>query len=283
MQQIAFIASSKDSAGINIRDNLIKIFGFEEISEKFENNNVYLCNKTKNKIIKLYITNEDLIFSNNLDKKIFEGDFFIFLSKHRSKENTPSFTVHPIGNWDKADFGGEEKTLCLSSAILLKNLYLSLMQNLHLQKNANFDVTMEATHHGPYVEKPAVFVEIGSTEKEWNDKNNGEIIAKTIMSSIEKFSTYEDNWISAILLGGGHYTQAGNKIMLRTNYAIGHICPKYMLEYLDENMLMQAINRTIPKPEIVLVDWKGLGQYKQKTITLLEKLNLKFERVQNIL
>ena len=48
-------------------------------------------------------------------------------------------------------------------------------------------------------------------------------------------------------------------------------------------MLMQAFNKVIPKSEIFLIDWKGLGQYKQKTIDLLEKLNLKYERAQNIL
>ena len=71
--------------------------------------------------------------------------------------------------------------------------------------------------------------------------------------------------------------------MLRTNYAVGHICPKYALEHLNEEMLIQAVNKTIPKPEIILMDWKGLGQFKQKTIELLEKLNLKYKRAQNIL
>ena len=93
MQQIAIISSSKDSAGINIRNNLIGLFDFKENNEKFENNTVYQNNKN----IKLYLTNQDLIFAENIDKKI-PADVFIFASKHRSKENTPSFAVHPIGN-----------------------------------------------------------------------------------------------------------------------------------------------------------------------------------------
>ena len=148
MQQIAIIASSKDPAGINIRNNLIELFNFERLNEKFDNNDVFQYDKIQNKNIKLYLTNKDLIFSENIDKKI-DADVFIFASKHRSKENTPSFAVHPIGNWDKADFGGEEKKLCFSSAILLKNLFLELN---NLGKNLNFELTMEAAHRGPYLE-----------------------------------------------------------------------------------------------------------------------------------
>ena len=272
----AIIASSKDPAGANIRNNLIRLFNFEKIGEKFGNTDIFQYDKIQNKKIRLYLINDDLIYAENIDKKI-PADVFIFASKHRSKENTPSFAIHPIGNWGKADFGGEEKKICFSSAVLLKNLFVELNK---VAKYSNYEITMEATHHGPYVEKPAVFVEIGSTEKEWNDAINGEITAKTIM---KVFGKEDQNYISCVLVGGGHYNQAANKLMLRTNYEVGHICPKYALEYLDEEMLMQTINKTIPKPEIVLVDWKGLGQYKQKTIALLEKLKIKYERVQNIL
>lgn len=287
---IAIIASSKDPAGVNIRNNLIELYSFEKVDEKFDGNDIYES-KASNKAITLYLTNNDLIFSENIDKTIY-ADIFIFASKHRSKENTPSFAVHSIGNWYKANFGGKEKTLCPSSPILLKNLFLSLIQNSHFSmKNTNFEVTLEATHHGPYIEKPAVFIEIGSTGKEWSNKFNGEIVAKTIMNILsksisEKFDESQifqnQNYESCVVLGGGHYNQSANKLMLRANYAVGHICPKYALEHLDEEMLMQAINKTVLRPNVIFLDWKGLGEQKQKIILLLEKLNLRYERVQNV-
>ncbi len=276
MQKIAIIASSKDPAGINIRNQLIELFNFEKINEKFENNEIFQYENIKNKIIKLYLTNQDLIFAENIDKKI-NADIFIFASKHRSKENTPSFTVHPIGNWDKAEFGGEERKLCFSSAILLKNLFVELN---NVAKESNYELTLETTHHGPYIEKPAVFVEIGSTEKEWNDKKSGEIIARTIMNGL---SNQNEDYKSCILVGGGHYNQAANKVMLRTNYSVGHICPKYALEHIDEEVLLQAVNKTIPKPDIVLLDWKGLGKEKQRILNLLKDLNFEFKRTDQIL
>eukprot|EP01034_Spumella_vulgaris_P032218 gene32218-39785_t len=38
-----------------------------------------------------------------------------------------------------------------------------------------FPVTLEATHHGPYVEVPACFVEIGSTEEGWVNQQAGDM------------------------------------------------------------------------------------------------------------
>src|SRR3989344_4449063 len=153
MLHIAIISSSKDPAGVNIRDNLTELFDFKKTNENFEGNDVFEFNGIKNKTIKLYLINEDLIFAENIDKKI-HADILIFASKHRSKENTPSFAVHPIGNWDKAEFGGKGKTLCSSSAILLKNLFVELNNNYSKEikdkETFNIQITMEATHHGPF-------------------------------------------------------------------------------------------------------------------------------------
>ncbi len=268
---IAIISSSKDLAGINIRNNLIELFDFEKANEKFDNNEIYQYNKIKNKNIKLYLINSDLIHAENIDKKI-DADVFIFASKHRSRENTPSFTVHPIGNWGKADFGGEERKLCLSSAVLLKNLFIELNKNGN--KN-NYELSMEATHHGPYVSKPAVFVEIGSTEKEWNYKDNGEIIAKTIINAIKNENK---DYKTAVGIGGPHYCTNFNKIILSIDIALSHICPKYHLDKLEEELLQQSIERTKEKVDFILLDWKGLGTEKQRIVNLLKNMNLEFKR-----
>src|SRR3989344_5739913 len=157
--QNAIISSLKDPASLNIRNNLINNFSFEKTNEKFDNNDV-LQYKTENKILKLYTINDKLIHAENIDKKI-SADFFIFASKHVSKENTPAFTVHPIGNWSKADYGGKEGKLCPSSALMLKNMFLELVKNAKCKED--YEMTFEATHHGPYLEKPVLFIEIGST------------------------------------------------------------------------------------------------------------------------
>ncbi|MBI4452314.1 hypothetical protein HY637_02715 [Candidatus Woesearchaeota archaeon] len=266
----AIIASSKDPAGINIRNSLIKLFDFEKTDEKYDGNEVY-----QNINIKLYLTNDELVYSENIDKRI-NADFLIFASKHRSKENTPSFAVHAIGNWNEARLGGKEKMLCLSSAVLLKNMFLELNENA---KDTTYEITLEATHHGPYVEKPAVFVEIGSTEKEWNEKNNGEIIAKAIMKGLENDNK---NYKIAAGLGGTHYCANFNKIMLKTDIAFSHICPKYALQDLDEDLTSQILSRTKEKIDFFVLDWKGLGAEKERIGELLKGLNIEMIRADRI-
>ena len=108
MHQIAIISSSKDPAGINIRNCLIELFKFEKTDETFDNNPIFEYNKIQNKNIRLYLTNDELIHSENIDKKI-NADILIFASKHRSKENTRSFAAHPIGNWGSAEMGEKKK------------------------------------------------------------------------------------------------------------------------------------------------------------------------------
>ena len=275
MKKIAIIASSKDPAGINIRNNLLELFDFKKLNDKFDDNEVYEFKEINDKIIKLYLTDNDLIFSENIDRKIDAG-LFIFASKHRSKENTPAFTVHSIGNWNSAEMGGSERKLCPSSAVLMKNIFLALNENA---KHTNYQITMEATHHGPYVEKPAVFVEIGSTEKEWKEKINGEIIAKTIINSLENKNK---DYKIAVGIGGTHYCANFNKIMLRSDIAFSYVCPKYALDYLDEEMINQAITKTKEKIDFAVLDWKGMGAEKQRIVDLLKNLNLEFKRSDKI-
>ncbi|MBI2656525.1 hypothetical protein HYX03_02195 [Candidatus Woesearchaeota archaeon] len=273
---IAIISSSKDPAGINIRNKLIELFNFEKANGNFDDNPIFQYDKIQNKIIKSYLINEDLIFAENIDEKI-KADIFVFASKHRSKENTPSFTVHSIGNWGKAEFGGQEGKLCFSSAILLKNLFIELN---NAAKDTNYELAMEATHHGPFVEKPAVFVEIGSTEKEWNDVKNGEIISKTIMKGL---NSQNQEYNIAVGIGGPHYCSNFNKIALRTDIAVSHICPKYRLDKLNEELIKQSIAKTVEKADFVLLDWKGLGTEKQRILNLLKSLDLEVKRTDRIL
>ena len=270
MQNIAIISSLKDPASVNIKDNLLELFDFRQLDEKFEGNNVYEFN-SDNEQIRLYLINSDLVRSENIDRRI-KADFLVFASKHQSKENTPSFTVHSIGNWGKANLGGGDGKLCHSSAILLKNIFIELN---NAAKDSNYEITMEATHHGPYVETPSVFVEIGSTEKEWNEKENGEIIAKTIINAI---NNENKNYKIAVGLGGTHYCTNFNKIMLKTDIALSFICPKYALQDLNENLIQQAVQKTKEKIDFVLLDWKGLGTEKERIAELIGNLKLESRR-----
>ena len=291
--EIALISSKKDIASLNIRNNLLSHFDFDKTSKKFHNNETF-CLLNGNLNLTLFTIDEKLIHAENIDNDIEsylgkKTDLSIFLSKHISKDNKPAFTCHSIGNWGKADYGGADRRLCTASPIFIKLFFAELNKIfLPYRDEKNFETTMEATHHGPYVNCPAVFVEIGSTENEWNDNLSGELVAKSVMNSINNFANNKTNldktnFRVAFGIGGTHYCNNFFKIMIKTNVALGHICPKYILEKLDDNLIKEAIESSVPKADFALLDWKGLGQEKQRIISILDKLNVKYERSDKLL
>ena len=96
-------------------------------------------------------------------------ELFIFASRHVSEASRPSFLIHATGNWDvNADFGGSPNDLSNTSALLLKAGFVSLTENAKSTQLSDFMVNVEVTHHGPTVlKKPLVFMELGSSKKEW--------------------------------------------------------------------------------------------------------------------
>ena len=124
---------------------------------------------------------------------------------------------------------------------------------------------MEATHHGPSLKKPCCFIEIGSGPDDWPVEKYGKIVAKVLKKVVGKEKEYK----TVMLLGGGHYGARVNQIMGKTEYAVGHHCPKYNLQYIDKEMLQQALDKHKEKVEFVVLDWKGMGSEKKRILELL--------------
>ena len=266
---IAIISSLKDKASMNIKENLVNNFSFKKIEEQFDNNDVFQY-EIGEKIIKLYTVESKLIHTEDIDKRI-DADLFVFISKHVAKEERKTLTAHVTGNFGKAEFGGKEKTLCMAPSSYFKDFINEVNKNSH---DSGYEVTVEVTHHGPFLEKSVLFVEIGTTEKQWEDKNAGKIIAKSTINALNKNNNYE----SVFVIGGSHYNHVANKVMLKSYFAVGHTCAKYNLENLDENLIKQAMEKTVPKAKFVLLDWKGLGKEKQRIISILGESNIVYKR-----
>jgi D-aminoacyl-tRNA deacylase len=260
MMAYAIITSKCCPAGTNIRTNLLRLFPFEQ-EGTFDSNPVHRLDN-----VVLYTIDELHITAEHLDKKI-NAEKFIFATTHRSRDQKPSLCVHSIGNWNTASLGGRVATLVPPMPDEMKEALRFLDNN----KPAEFEVTMEATHHGPYLERPAMFIEIGSTEKEWTMSSVGSIIARAIMRTVEKRKHYA----ARLLLGGTHYNHAALKIMLRSDLAVGHICPKHALEFLNKDLLAQTTTD-------ILLDWKGLGHHKERVIQLLVKNNRTYKKTKEV-
>ncbi len=267
----AVIVSKKDQAGLNIKECLLRLFDFKETNEEFEREKIYEIKVEKEKI-RLYTTEKVSVDCEYIDEKI-NADFIVFATKHQSKSGIASLSVHIQGNWSKAEFGGSDRKLCISDADYLRECLFKLKE---LANNNNYEIIQECTHHGPYLAKtPCMFIEIGSSEKQWPDKQAGEIIAKTIMSVIPKKPKH---YKTAFGIGGLHHCPNFTKLMKKSDLAFGHVCPKYMLNNLDKEMILQAIEKNTNKCEEVVLDWKGLSQYKQKITKMLGELKIKYKK-----
>ena len=109
-QKYLIVASKKDKAGINITTNL----------SQFKDSNNF----------NFYLVDEDIIFTDNLDlEKINKYDFIIFASKHSSEKGKKALTVHSVGNFRWAEFGGKIRKLGKSSALFQKQLFEKLKEN----------------------------------------------------------------------------------------------------------------------------------------------------------
>ncbi|MFC1741547.1 D-aminoacyl-tRNA deacylase [Nanoarchaeota archaeon] len=266
----SIIVSTQDKAGMNIRDVLRSLHGFSESTEKWHGHPVY----TKEGI-KLYTTDEETIHSEGVDTDV-EGDWIIFATRHQSAAKRKSFSVHVPGNWGAAEAGGSEKKLCNALPDLMKD---ALRKISGIYGGDEFEIILECTHHGPFVDKPCLFIEIGSSEEEWGRRDAGEVIANVVnFISMNPARKYK----SVVVLGGGHYNMIGTKLMMNTDYAVGHVCPKFLLPELTEELLQEAVAKNGERFALVVLDWKGLGTEKARVVAMLEKSGIKFERYQRL-
>ena len=242
--------------------------------------------------VPIFDFNIEIIYAYGLDIKknpmLKNIDFLIFASKHESVKKQHSLSVHSPGNWRNADLGGRSGKVCPTSAFVSKFLFQELNKNAEKAKSENelnkdYNITLECTHHGPLIEIPCCFIEIGSDKEQWNDEKAGKVIANTILSLQNYPNTHIDNWIPCIGIGGPHYCPNFNKIQLNSQYAISHIIPEYVFP-LTYPMLKQAEEKTREQIKDVIIDWKGCGnsEQRQETINIVEQSGLKYKRTSGV-
>lgn len=275
---IAIVVSAKDAAGMTIRQQLLKSYGFEEVKGgKFDGFPVFTL-PVEDYEAKLFTAAADSIHCEGIDERI-AADFFVFATRHSSSAGVPALTTHSVGNWGRAELGGRDSTICPTSPSLLK-LFLQNLSAVAKSENYSGEVVQEATHHGPFIGKPAVFIEVGGTEKEWKDEKLASMVSDSLVGGLGDFAAMKENGekhIPVVALGGLHYGSGFKKLMLKTGYAVGHICPKHALNLLTPQLLRQAINSCYPqKAAAVALDWKGLGREKQGVKELLESSGIEY-------
>lgn len=235
------VSSTEDKASQNILSRLLER-DWDEVDRwngmpVYTKNDDYICT-----------VDEHHIYFDDIDKKIegsldIELDQVVFISKHSSEAGVQSLTVHPIGNYGEAKYGGEEGKLVPSSPYRMTRALLTLISEAEKEGlDERYEVSFEATHHGPYLETPTYYIEIGSDRKAWKDERAGEVIARTVMREEVKEPS-EDHPV-AVCVGGGHYCPRFTELVKGRKVAVGHMVPGWGMRYLTEKSFSEAVKKT---------------------------------------
>ena len=264
------LATTSDLASRTLADALIEREGFASTGVNLAGKPVY----QKGPFL-LAFFEQKIVFPPNLDE-YFNPQAYIFLSRHSADSGIASLTAHTTGNFSsEAKFGGEGRQLGRADPALLKNYLIALTKRKEMVKG--YEITMEATHHGPTsLHKPVLFVELGSSEKYWGDKNAAGVVGEALVESL----TEKAIWSRVALgFGGTHYPEKFTRLVLEQEVALSFVAPKYALGSIDEEMIGQMLQRTAAPVRLAILDWKGLGAHKDKILGLASQFGLEVIRV----
>lgn len=215
---------------------------------------------------------ESMLDAGYLDD-LFGTDAFIFVCSHRSAREVASLTVHPEGNWaGEALLGGRPRQLSFAAP----DWMLCFLGKLSEMNDTGFPVIYEATHHGPLLRTPSLFVEVGGTNEARESKRNSALIAKVVLAALHE-GDRNDFAQSVIGIGGLHYEEKFTRMALEKRYAFGHMMSKHYVEEIG--MLAQAIERNSIAPDKAVIEWKSIkGSDREMVITELDRLGIDNER-----
>jgi D-aminoacyl-tRNA deacylase len=266
---VLIVASKRDPAAQNIAKELTRIHDLQALPDT-------PGNLLRQGDVFLSLVETDGVHTNSLQVD-FTVDAVIFASRHRSESGEPTLTVHWPGNpTSKAELGGDPKSLSFTDPPRLRSALLGL-DEARAARNLDYTVSLEATHHGPTeLPVPCLFVEIGSTEGEWNDTRAGGAVAEAIW----KAATKPVPGKNAIGFGGGHYCNKQSMAIRKDGYAFSHIFSKYFFDEYDEEMVRMAFNRTRGECRAAVIDWKGVrGPERARLLQTLKELEIEVVRV----
>lgn len=222
----------------------------------------------RSKYYDLLIISTPAISADWLEEK-YNYDGFIFLSKHAAESGVLALTCHSTGNFSEAKFGGNDRQIAIPHPYIQKEYLQTLWKNK--SQFSDFQITIEATHHGPTaLTKPTIFIEIGTTEKQWTDVslcNSVAVLVHNVMTKNIKPSPV------AICFGGTHYPDKFTKELLEGAFALGTVVPKHALDNIDEDLFLYILKQN-KMAKTALLDWGGLGSNKQKLINFLNNTDL---------
>lgn len=162
-----------------------------------------------------------------------------FLSKHVASSERPCLTVHPIGvphlsSEEKPPFGGRSGRAPPPSP-RMSAIWRSLLKVADDPRIPDFEVSLEVTHHGPWMTTPCAFLEIGSTDSTWGHPGAAEVWLDVLCELLgDEFEGVQPPVLNAdlpvlITLGGGHYAPRANLMASEPHAILGHMLARHSL------------------------------------------------------
>jgi len=162
----------------------------------------------------------------NVEEVFDRAECIVFVSRHVGGTGA-ILTAHYTGNFGAADFGGQKGEL----AMACPNAHKAIINALEKYAPIDYEVGIECTHHGPSdITVPSMFVELGSSEREWEDVEAANAIARAVLE-IEGIGPFCEKTI--VGFGGGHYLPRFERIIKQTDWSIGHVAADWCLESID--------------------------------------------------
>lgn len=254
----ALLATTVDQASLNIHSHLVAAGGWAE-QGSFDGHPVHRRGE-----LALLLTDRPHLQHDGADRRIADAlqersETVIFLSKHRAESKIPTLTIHPIGNLGEAAYGGRSHTVVPTHPSLMT---AALREVRRRAEGSAFQVSFEATHHGPYLETPTFFIEIGSEERYDTVPEAGRILAESLLAVVLKPHSV------AIGIGGGHYVPRLTDVALSCQLDFGHMAATYGLEALESHpgLLDELIAKT-PGARYVYLHRKAMGKDQLRRLT----------------
>lgn len=272
---ILLTSSIKDVASMNIAKQVLANMHFEE-DGRFQENPTYQT-RLNNRKVKLVTLDVESINAQDLAGFFSDLELVVFLSRHKSESGTPTLSVHTPGNLSSAELGGILRKVSISPANAMRSA-LCAMASLRGKMHLDYEVSYECTHHGPSLDVPAMFVELGSSPVQWNDLWAAKAVAQ---AAIEAILGFDVRSTAAVLgIGGPHYNAKFTRMALDGELAFGHMIPKYAIGAIDVEILRQCVEKTLEPVERVIVDWKGIRSENKTAIAkMVDELGLPVQRV----
>jgi len=233
------LASAPDDASVNLRDHLLELATWERDGE-FQGAPVWVLRDDHGGFChagtRLATLADWHLYAEGIDDEWAAATgapakTIVFLSRHSAASGRPTLTVHPVGNWSAAEYGGRPGELTPAAPRVMAGL----LRALAVAPPDGFAVSYEVTHHGPLLTTPALFVEIGSGPEQWPRRTPAEAIARALLA----FAPADGPVL--VGLGGGHYAPRFTDVALHRAAAFGHMVPKYALEALTPVLLRTAL------------------------------------------